>query len=69
MPWSTDDGEIHVTEASSLGLKPGEAPGVMTLPTDPPAPTKDDWKVARHNGELISWEYRVDEKVFIIFND
>jgi len=57
----------YCTEASSLGLKPGESPH-CTLPHGVDT-TEFDWTKHVKNGEIISWTHTRNGTIFEIYND
>jgi hypothetical protein len=64
----TQDG--YATEASSLGLRPGQAPGgFLPLPDNRLVMFASDWRREERGGEVVAWAVCVGGVTYTIFND
>ena len=64
----TPDG--YATEASDLGLRPGQSPGgFFPLPDNRLVMFASDWRREMQDGEVIAWTVCVGGLTYTIFND
>ncbi len=64
----TSDG--YATEASSLGLRPGQSPGgFLPLPDNRLVMFASDWRRVEQGGEVIAWAVSLGGLTYTIFND
>jgi hypothetical protein len=65
--WTQTSLHQWCTEASDLGLKPGQSIGVIDLPEV--GVMQPFWNTTEREGEVISWWCCVGENRYEIFND
>ena len=64
----TPDG--YATEASCLGLLPGQSPGgFLQLPDNRLVMFASDWTREERDGEVVAWSVCLAGRTYTIFND
>ena len=67
--WVQDEDNNCSAEASTLGIKPGQEPGSMSLPGGYYV-LAFEWKRLMHEGQLVGWQFKHSHgRFFTIFND
>lgn len=71
--WKRLPDEAWVADASDLNIEPGMHPGCMEIPApygEQSIITRaNDWKPQIEDGEFKWWEFRLNGRIWTIFND